>query len=170
MISERVQNAIWDQINMEFSSAYSYLAMSAFCEWKEFEGCAKWLRIQSDEEHVHAMKLYDFLLARNCPVKLKAINAPEASYASIPEVFRAAYEQEKQVTASINELYRLAHEENAYATAVELQWFITEQVEEEKVARRLVAQFDLVKDEPSALLDLDRELGTRQPDSDEAAV
>lgn len=170
MISERVQNAILEQINMEFSSSYSYLAMSAFCEWKEFEGCAKWLRIQSDEENAHAMKLYDFMLARNCRVKLKAIEIPEASYASIPDVFISAYEQEKQVSQSINDLYRLAHEENAYATAVELQWFITEQVEEEKTARRLVAQFDMVKDDPSALLDLDRELGARQPDAEEAGV
>lgn len=161
MLSEKVQHAILDQINIEFSSSYSYLAMSAYCEWNEFSGCAKWLRMQAQEENNHAMKLYDFLLARNCQVKLKTIAAPTANFDSVPQVFAAAYEQEQGVSKSIDNLYKLAHEENAFAAMVELQWFITEQVEEEKTARHLLAQFEMVKDDPSALLDLDRELGER---------
>ena len=170
MLSEKVQHAILDQINIEFSSSYSYLAMSAYCEWNEFSGCAKWLRMQAQEENNHAMKLYDFLLARNCQVKLKTIAAPTVNFASVPHVFAAAYEQEQAVSKSIDDLYKLAHEENAFAAMVELQWFITEQVEEEKTARHLVAQFEMVQDDPSALLDLDRELGERQPDADEGGA
>jgi ferritin len=85
----------------------------------------------------------------------------------VPNVFQIALDQERHVSNSIDELYKLAYQENAFAAMVELQWFITEQVEEEKTARHLVAQFEMVKDDPSALLDLDRELGERQPDADE---
>jgi ferritin len=162
MLSERVQRALHDQINLEFTSFYSYLSMAAFCEWKNFVGCSKWLRVQSQEENTHAMKLYDFLLARDCMVKLQAIEAPQAEYESIPAVFAAALKHERHVTESINQLYKLAHEEGAFAAMVELEWFINEQVEEEQVARQIVAQFEMVKDDPAALLDLDRELGQRQ--------
>ena len=162
MLSERVQNAIYDQINLEFASSYSYLSMAAYCEWKNFLGCSKWLRMQAQEENAHAMRLYDYLLARDCPVKLKAIEAPPSSYESIPAVFAAALAHERMVTESINDLYKLAHEEGAFATMIELEWFINEQVEEEQTARQIVAQFEMVKDDPAALLDLDRELGNRE--------
>ena len=169
MLSEKVQTAILDQINLEFSSSYSYLSMAAYCEYHEFSGCAKWLRVQAQEENNHAMKLYDFMLARNCPVKLQAIDAPNSAYESVPHVFKVALDQERHVSESINQLYKLAHEENAFAAMVELQWFITEQVEEEKTARHLVAQFEMVQDDPSALLDLDRELGDRKPEDEEGS-
>jgi ferritin len=167
MLSEKVQKAILDQINLEFSSSYTYLQMSAFCEHKEFSGCANWLRMQSQEENAHAMKLYDFMLMRNCPVKLQPIAAPDSGFESIPHVFETALRQEEHVSESINKLYKLAHEENAFAAMVELQWFITEQVEEEKTARRLVAQFNMIGDDPSAMLDLDRTLGERKPEDED---
>lgn len=161
MLNEAVQNALNHQINVELSSSYSYLAMSAYCELNNFVGCANWLKIQSQEEYAHAMKLYDFLIARGCPVKLKAIPAPCGDFESIPHVFQSALDQERQVSESINALYQLAHENKEFAALVELQWFITEQVEEEKTAREVVAKFNLVKEDPSALLDLDREMGER---------
>lgn len=171
MLSERLQHALYDQINLEFESSYSYLAMAAYCEWKKFTGCSTWLRMQAQEENSHAMRLYDYLLARDCPVKLKALEAPASDYRSVPAVFAMSLAHEQKVTRSINELYKLAHEEGAFATMVELQWFINEQVEEEKTARQIVAQFEMVKDDPAALLDLDRELGQRQPeDENEAAA
>jgi ferritin len=169
MLTEKVQAALCDQINTEFASSYSYLAMSAYCDWKKFPGCARWLRIQSQEENGHALKLLDYLLARDCPVVFKEIATPRYQFSSIPEVFEAALAQELDVSESINRLYELAHTEKAFSTLVELQWFLTEQVEEEKTARQIVAKFALVKDDPSALLDLDRELGTRQS-GDEGAV
>jgi len=161
MLSQIVQDALNEQINNEFYSWYTYLAMSAYCERKQFTGCAHWLRMQSDEESGHAMRLYEFLIARGGVVNLKAIMEPSADFESIPDVFEQAYRQEQEVTGQIDALYELAFNEKAFAALVELEWFIKEQVEEEKVARELVHKFKLVQDDPSSLLELDRELGQR---------
>jgi ferritin len=127
-------------------------------------GCAQWLRIQSQEEYGHAMRLHDFLLARNCVVNLKPIAAPEAKFKSLTSVFEKALEQEVRVTGQIDALYELAFNEKSFAALVELEWFITEQVEEEKTAREVVHKFKLVENDPASLLDLDRELGGRAPE------
>lgn len=169
MLSDVVQKALNDQINMEFTSSYTYLAMSSYCEIQNFPGCAKWLLIQSQEENDHAMRLRSFLLDRNCPVVLQPIQAPQADYRSIPEVFAAALDNEIAVSQSIDRLYELAHNEKAFAALVELQWFISEQVEEEKTVRDITARFQLLKDDPSALVDLDRDLGSRSQSGDGAA-
>ena len=161
MFGSSVQEAISDQINYELFSSYQYLAMAGWCEHEQFVGCAKWLRIQSQEEYGHAMRLYDFLLARNYEPKLKAIAAPECTFASVGTVFEMALDQEKKVSAQIDALYELAFNEKAFAALVELEWFITEQVEEEKTAREVVHKFKMVADDPASLLDLDRELGGR---------
>jgi ferritin len=161
MFSKAVQDAINEQINNELSASYIYLAMSAYCERENFTGCAKWLRLQSQEEYGHAMRLLDFLLARDGAVKLKAIAEPNVQYKSIAAVFEQALKQEQETTGEIDQLYDLSHKEKAFAALVEMQWFITEQVEEEKTAREIVAKFHLCKDDPSALMDLDRELGGR---------
>ncbi len=161
MLSKTVQDAINEQINNELSSSYSYLAMSAYCERESFLGCAKWLRVQSQEEYAHGMRLFDFVLARGGTVKLKAVPEPDAKCKSVAAVFEQALEQEQQVSKQIDGLYELAMREKAFAALVELQWFITEQVEEERTAREIVAKFHLLKDDPAALLDLDRELGGR---------
>jgi ferritin len=166
MLPQVVQDALNKQINIELSSSYKYLAMSAYCELNSFLGSAKWMQLQSQEEHSHAMKLYDFLIARGCQVKFDSLAAPQNTFDSIPHVFTVALEQEHAVSESINDLYELAHKEKAFSALVELQWFITEQVEEEKSVREIVAKFDMVKDDPSAMLDLDRELGERQPEDD----
>ena len=161
MFSPKVQDAINKQINNELSASYTYLAMSAYCDQENFLGCASWLRLQSQEEYGHGMRLLDFLLARDGAVKLDAIAEPQVEYKSIAAVFEAAYKEEQQTTKEIDELYELTHKEKAFSALVELQWFITEQVEEEKTAREIVAKFHLCKDSPSALMDLDRELGAR---------
>jgi len=161
MLNEPMQNAINAQINNELFSMYSYLSMSAYCEFKQFRGCAHWMRLQSAEEHSHAMRLYDFLISRQGRVKLQPIAAPQFDFASLPDVFQKALEQEQEVTRQINGLYEMAFNEKAFAALVELEWFINEQVEEEKTARDIVYKFQLVKDDPAALLDLDRELGAR---------
>ena len=107
------------------------------------------------------MKLFDFLLARNVKVQLKAMERPADSFGSIVEVFEQALAQEQEVSGQIDALYELAFNEKAFAALVELQWFLSEQVEEEKTAREIVAKFHMVKDDPSSLLDLDRELSVR---------
>lgn len=164
MLPQVVQDALNKQINIELSSSYAYLAMAAYCELNSFLGSAKWMQMQSEEEREHAMKLYNFLIARGCQVNFAALSAPSNKFESIQHVFSSALQQEHAVSESINDLYELAHKEKAFSALVELQWFITEQVEEEKSVREIVAKFDMVKDDPSAILDLDRELGERQPE------
>jgi ferritin len=156
-----VMRAINTQINSEFTAWYQYLAMAAFCEREKFTGAANWLKQQSVEEYQHGMKLFDFVLARNGVVELTKIEQPTREFESFSEVFESALRQEEQVTAQINTLYELCFKSKAFAEMTELQWFLTEQVEEEKTSRELVARFRLVGDDPGSLLDLDRELGAR---------
>jgi len=156
-----VLTAINEQINSEFAAFYTYLAMAAFCDQQKFLGASKWLRMQSDEERGHALKLFNFVLARDGKVELKAIEQPPAEYESLAAVFEQALKHEQRVTTQINALYELCFTQKAFAEMTELQWFLTEQVEEEKTAREIVAKFRLVKTDPSALLDLDRELASR---------
>lgn len=160
-ISARMEDAINRQINIEFMSSYTYLSMSAWCERKSFSGSAAWMRHQSQEEKEHAMKLYEFLADRNARIELRPIPAPPVDFASLRDVFEQSLKQEEEVSDAINSLYEIALQEKAYATAAELQWFLTEQVEEEKTARLILSKFDLIGDDGPALLDLDRELGAR---------
>ena len=161
-MTPKVLQAIIRQIEAEFGASFSYLSMAAWCEHHKFMGAGRWLRVQSQEEHGHAMKLFNFVLARNHAVDLPAIEKPRSQFGSIVEVFEAALEQEQSVSRHIDALYELAFSEKVFAAMAELQWFITEQVEEEKTVREIVAKFHMVKDDPASLLDLDRELGGRQ--------
>jgi len=165
MLSPAMQDAVNEQINNELFSSYSYLSMSAYLEHQQFRGCAKWMKMQSNEEYAHAMRLYNFLIDRQCRVVLKSITAPAVEFASVPQVFEKAYAQEQTVTSQINGLWELAFNEKQFAALVELEWFIQEQVEEEKTASEIVHKFQLVANDPAALLDLDRELGARQADA-----
>jgi len=160
-MNPRVLEAINRQINSELSASYAYLAMSAYCECQKFTGAARWLRLQSQEEHMHAMKLFDFVLARDRSVDLLAIDRPKTDFRSVAEVFERALEQEQEVSRQIDNLYETAFNEKAFAAVAELQWFLTEQVEEEKTAREIVAKFKMVGNDAASLLDLDRELGAR---------
>jgi len=160
-LTNKVLDAINDQINMELVSSYSYLAMSAYCERINFKGCAAWLRMQSQEEKGHAMKLYEFLTDRGAVIVLKPIPGQPTEWKSLLDVFEQSLKNEEKVSDAINALYGLAMEEKTFATAAELQWFLTEQVEEEKTARDIVSKFRLVGDDPGGLLDLDRHLGSR---------
>ena len=164
-----VMDAITRQIAAEFGASFSYLSMAAWCEYHQFMGAGRWLRAQSAEEHGHAMKLFNFVLARNNPVRLPGIAQPAHEFSSIVEVFERALAQEQEVSRQIDALYELAFSEKVFAAMAELQWFITEQVEEEKTVREIVAKFHMVRNDPASLLDLDRELGGRQPEKDAAA-
>ena len=168
-MNKRVVEAINSQINSELGASYSYLGMSAWCERQKFTGAARWLRLQSQEEYMHAMKLLDFLLARDCDVDLRPIAAPKVPYASLLDVFEKALDQEQEVSRQIDALYETAFYEKAFAAVAELQWFLTEQVEEEKTAREIVAKFKMVGDDAASLLDLDRELGARSSAEGSAA-
>ena len=164
-----VLEAINRQVAAEFNASFSYLAMAGWCEHHKFMGSGRWLRLQSAEEHTHAMKLFDFVLARNHEARLFAIDEPRREFKSVVDVFESALAQEQEVSTHIDPLYELAFKEKVFAAMAELQWFITEQVEEEKSVREIVAKFHMVKDDPASLLDLDRELGGRRRPSEATA-
>jgi ferritin len=160
-MTARVVEAINRQINSELNASYSYLGMSAWCERQKLTGAARWLRLQSREEYMHALKLFDFLLARDRDVDLRPIQPAELPFKSLLDVFERALQQEQDVTRQIDALYETAFNEKAFAAVAELQWFLTEQVEEEKQGREIVAKLTMIGDDPASLLDMDRELGTR---------
>ena len=160
-IGKPMQDAMNEQINKEFFSSYLYLSMAAFFEDKNLMGFAHWMRLQADEEREHAMKFYNFILDAGGHVYLKAIEAPATEWKSNLEVVEQVAEHEAKVTASIHDLYALALKEKDYAAQVMLQWFITEQVEEEKNAAELLAKLRLIEERGTAVLMLDHRLSKR---------
>jgi ferritin len=160
-IGKAMQEAMNEQINKEFFSSYLYLSMAAYFEDKNLMGFAHWMRLQADEEREHAMKFYDFILDRGGRVLLKTIDAPETEWKSNLEVAEQVAAHEAKVTASINDLYELALKEKDYPAQTMLQWFITEQVEEEKNAAELVAKLKLIEERGTAVLMLDHRLSKR---------
>ena len=164
MLSKTLQDAMNEQIKNELYSAYLYLSMSAYCEASNLPGFAHWMRMQAQEEVTHAMKFYDFIYERGGRVVLQAIDQPPLEFQSPLDVFEQTLEHEQKVTALINDLYALAAREKDYASQVFLQWFVTEQVEEEDSATQIVETLKMVGDKGHALLMLDRELGGRGAD------
>ena len=160
-LSKALQGALNDQIHKEYYSSYLYLAMSAYLEAQNLPGAAKWTRIQSQEELSHALKLFDHMIDRGNRVALAAIQQPPAGYGSALQLFEEVLEHEQHVTASIHALYALAVKEQDYPAQVMLQWFVTEQVEEEKNASQVVEQLKAVGESKTSLMLLDRHLGKR---------
>jgi ferritin len=161
MINKLVQDAMNEQINKELYSSYLYLSMAAYFEDKNLPGFAHWMRVQEAEERVHAMKFYDFIYERGGRVLLKAIDAPKTEWASTLEVAQEVAAHEAKVTASIYALYETALKEKDYPAQIMLQWFISEQVEEEKNAAEIVANLKLIEDRGTAVLMLDHRLAKR---------
>lgn len=162
MISRAIQDAMNEQIKNELYSAYLYLSMAAYCESINLKGFAHWMRVQYEEETEHAMKFFDFVNDRGGRVTLQAIPQPPTEFKSPLDVFEQTLEHERKVTAMINKIYDLAVKESDYASQALLQWFVTEQVEEEKSASEIVEKLKLAGDRGSALLYLDHELGERK--------
>jgi ferritin len=162
MIGPKMQEALNRHVQLETWSSYLYLAMSAWCEAKAWKGFARWLRVQSEEELAHARKSLDFLLARGGEAKLGAVEAPPASWASVHEVFERVLEHERSVTRFVDELRATAQKEKDPAAEVFLQWFVSEQVEEEARAQEVVDRLKIVGDRPGTVLYLDKEYGKRE--------
>jgi ferritin len=156
-----VIDAVNEQIRHELESAYIYLSMSAHFEAENLPGFAKWMRLQSQEEMNHAMRLFDYLNDRGARVVLQALAQPPAHYDSPLSVFEQAFQHEQKITSLIEQLHRRAGEHADSATQVMLHWFITEQVEEERNASQVVDQLRLAGENRAALLFLDRQLGAR---------
>jgi ferritin len=164
MIGKAMQDAMNEQINKELFSSYLYLSMAAYYEDKNLPGFANWMRVQAEEEREHAMKFFDFIQERGGRVWLKGIDAPKTEWLSSLEVAEEVAAHEAKVTAMIYSLYELALQEKDYPAQVMLQWFINEQVEEEKNAAEIVATLKLIEDRGTAVLMLDHQLAKRKAD------
>ena len=161
MINTNINAALNEQLNMEYYSAYSYLAMSAYFLTQNLNGFAHWMRVQAQEELTHGMKIYDFLDDREADIRFSAIDTPKQSWDSPLEVFEDSLAQEQRVSQSIYNIADLALSERDHATHTFLQWFIAEQVEEEAVVRELIDTIKLVGIEGNGLFLLDRDLAQR---------
>jgi ferritin len=163
MISKKMEEALNSQINAELYSAYLYFSMAADFETKNLSGFARWMYTQAQEEFGHATRFYNYINEQQGKAKLGAIEAPPTEWASPLEVFEAAYKHEQHVTSLINNLVSLAMEEKDYATNIFLQWFVTEQVEEEASASTIAEKVKMIGEHPQGLFMMDRELAQRQP-------
>jgi ferritin len=161
MFTERIEKALNDQLNAELYSSYLYLSMSAYFQSVSLSGFANWMRVQAQEELVHAMKFYDFINERGGRVTLTSIEEPPTEWDSTLGVFEATFEHEQKVTGLINNLVEIAIEERDHATNIFLQWFVSEQVEEEDSANDVVQKIKLMGDAKGGMFMLDRELGQR---------
>ena len=162
MLSEKVQDALNGQLNAELYSSYLYLSMNAYFKSVNLDGFANWMYAQAQEELMHAMKFYEFINQRGGRVILAAIEAPPTEWSSPIAVFEDTLKHEQKVTGLINDLVEVALDERDHATQIFLQWFVTEQVEEEDNVGNVLEQLKLLGDAKGGLFMMDRELGKRQ--------
>ncbi|HUO98655.1 MAG TPA: ferritin [Rhizomicrobium sp.] len=163
MFNKILQNAFNDQIQKEFYSSYLYLAMAAHFESANLPGFASWMKKQAEEERSHAMKLWDYVCDRGGKVELQAVEQPPVTYGKPLEAFQLVLAHEQKVTASIEALYALAQKEADAAAHIFLQWFVQEQVEEEKSVTDLIEQLKMSGDQPFSILFMDKHvLGARK--------
>ena len=161
MINKKMEEAINKQINAELYSSYLYLSMSAYFSLINLAGFANWMRIQAQEELTHAMKFYDYINERGGKVILTKIEQPKSEWKSAMEAFEDTYSHECVVTGLINDLVNLAIEEKDHSSNAFLQWFVTEQVEEEASAQEILDKLKFIGDNGAALFMIDKDLGQR---------
>ncbi len=158
MLSNTILKEMNEQIKHELFSAYLYLSMAAYAESINMAGVANWFRIQAEEEVEHGMKFFDYIIDRGGKVELLAIDKPETKFVSVKDTFDRSYAHEQKVTARINLIYSLAVDEKDYASQTFLQWFITEQVEEEKNASQIAEMLAMIGENTNGLFALDHQL------------
>jgi len=162
MLSKTLEEALNEQLNNEYYSAFLYLSMASYFESANLLGMAGWMRMQYEEEVMHAVKIFDMIIDMEGRVMLKQVEGPPTEFDSVINVFEKTLEHERNVTKMINGIYALAQKENNYAVQSALQWFIDEQVEEEKSVLEIVNQLKMIGDETTPLLMLDNKLGDRE--------
>jgi ferritin len=161
MFSKKLLDAMNEQMKNEFASAYIYLAMAGYFQAEDLPGVANWMRIQAMEELTHGEKFFHFICDAAGRTDLRAIDMPQNSYKSPLDCFKAGLKHENFVTASINNLVNLARKDNNYAAEIFLQWFVTEQVEEEANFSLIIKKLERIGNDGNGLLRLDEELGQR---------
>ncbi len=168
-MDQKTLDALNEQMREEINSAYLYLAMSSDMKFKGLNGSANWFQAQAQEEIAHATKFYNFIHDRGGQPVLPAIEKPQVSWKSLQEAFAAALKHEQHITGCIDKLVDMARKNNDHATEIFLQWFVTEQVEEEATADEILQQLKFLGESPQAIFMLDRALGARQTGPAEAA-
>ncbi len=161
MISKDLQKALIEQLNKEYHSAYIYLGMSAYCSKEGFNGASNWFLIQYQEEVAHGMKLFKYLEDQDVEIKLPKIDAVAVDYKSLLDVFKKSLAHEQKMTKNLNNLSDLAMKEKDHATYNLLQWYVTEQVEEEATVSEIIDHIKLVGDNGYGLYTIDKELSGR---------
>ena len=161
MLKTEVIKALNDQMQAEFYSSYIYLSMSAWCEDANYEGFAHWMRMQAQEELQHAMKIYDYVNMTGGRVKLQAVEQPAVEWDAPLAMFEDSLAHERHMTENINKLVGLCMQENDFATSAMLQWFVSEQVEEEATVDAILGKLQLMGGAGPGLFMLDQELGSR---------
>ncbi len=161
MITDKMAQALNEQVNREMYSAYLYMAMSAHCNQVGLKGFANWFMVQYHEEMLHAMKIYEYIQRQGANVTLIAIGQPPTTFESPLDMFTKTLEHEQFITRCINDLMELAIAEKDHASQIFLEWYVTEQVEEEENDNDIIAQLNFIKDNPQGLMMLDRELAGR---------
>ncbi len=162
MVKDKILKILNKQINEELFSSYLYLSMSNYFSSINLDGFAKWMRIQSQEEHAHAMKIYDYILQREGKVVLTKIETPKANWKTSSEIFQETQKHEQHISLCIHNIMNLAIQEKDHATTQFFQWFVGEQVEEEATANNILEKLKMIGDTKSGLFMLDHELGQRQ--------
>lgn len=158
MLDERIHQALNKQLNRELYSAYLYFAMSAYCKSKNLEGFATYLQKQGVEEIAHAQKFYDYIHDRNARVLLQPLEGPPIDWPSVVTLFEEAHKHEQAITGHIYNLVALSAETKDYATSAFLQWFVTEQVEEENKIDVILQKLKMVGDAQVGIYMIDRSL------------
>lgn len=170
MMNSKIESAFNEQLNAELFSSYLYLSMAAYFEAHNFKGMAHWMRMQANEEHMHAMKFFNFINECSGRVTLTKIKDPKTEWNSPLDVFVDTCAHEREVTNLINDLVDLAIKEKNHAANTFLQWFVTEQIEEEATAQEIRDKLKLVGDSPVALFMIDQELGQRPATTADAGL
>jgi len=164
MLSKKLEDAINKQINAELWSAYLYLSMSTHFANEGLPGVANWFEMQFREEQDHAMKFMNYMVAKGSKVKLQPIDKVDTSWETVLKAFEDSLAHEKVVTALINDLVAIARDEKDFATDNMLQWFVSEQVEEEDSVQGIIDSLRLIGNNGHAIYMLDKELGQRDPE------
>jgi ferritin len=159
MLDPKIQSALNDHLQAELASSYLYLSMAAFFEAANLQGSAQWMRRQAQEEAAHAMKVFEYVVDRSGRVELKALAAPPGDFGSTAGAWTAALQNEQKVSRFIGDLYARTREAGDHATHAMLQWFVTEQVEEEKTVESILQQVKQIGENSTAMFFLDRHLG-----------
>ncbi|MDD3149886.1 MAG: ferritin [Candidatus Gastranaerophilales bacterium] len=161
MLLEKMQTVLNKQLNEELFSSYLYLSMAAYCNSIGLQGFANWMQVQVQEENFHAMKMYNYILDRGGKIILDKIEKPKTEWNSITEVFEETLKHEQFITSCINKLVDVSIEERDHATNSFLQWFVTEQIEEELTAGDILSKLKLIGENGNAIFMLDKEMAAR---------